>query len=74
MSDKGSGYYLEYRKKSGEIQKAQCFNKEQVAAFKKRLWIHLINDDLTPRIGEGGKKEVSLIDLSQQTRIFGYFD
>ena len=69
-----SGYYIEYRKKSGEIQKASVLNKEQVTAFRNRKFVRLLNDDLTHKTDENGKKLVSLIELSQQTRIFGYFD
>jgi len=74
IKNKGAGYYIEYRKKSGEIQKAQVFNSEQIFNLQGRLFCHPVNDDLTPLTDAAGKKLCSLVSIEKQTRVFGYFD
>lgn len=74
---KDRGYYVQYVDKQGKRQKAMVHYSEQEQGFKniKKLFVRLINDDMTFKTDplQGNKKLVSLVDQSK-CLIIGYFD
>lgn len=65
------GYIVEYTTKEGKKQKALMLLHEQTQDYTKynRVFLHLLNDDLTPMKNEEGKKLISVRYVSELTRI-----
>ncbi len=72
---KQRGYFVEWTTINGARQKGQVFYEDQKPEFKnfKKLFVRLVNDDYTPRLGQGGKKEVGFKNFTNCI-IIGYFD
>ncbi len=72
---KQRGYYVEWTAADGHRQKGQVNYDEQKPEFKnfKKLFVRLVNDDFTPRLGDGGKKEIGVKNFTD-CKIIGYFD
>lgn len=72
---KDRGYLVDWTTTSGHRQKGEVHYHEQTDEFKKtnNLFVRLVNDDLTPKLGDGGKRQVG-VKKASNCRIIGYFD
>lgn len=68
------GKIVTFIDKEGATRKAIAYDKEQHAEFKKhkKVYLHYLNDDLTPKM-ENGKK-VAGFKSPEQLTVIGFVD
>ena len=72
---KNSGVIFQYTDKCGKTQKAKALYSEQAKVFQesKRVFLRLLDDDLTDKKDENGKLLISL-QYEKELTLLGYID
>ncbi len=70
-----SGILYKYVNKDGQIQKAKALHMEQTPNFTDydKLFLRLLNDDLSDKTNNKGQKMISVRHIDEVTQV-GYTD
>lgn len=74
MKGQKGGHIVTFKDKDGKVQKATCIYEDQKPEFGKRLFLRMVNDDMSPKIDPGNGKKLISVKFPEEVTVIGFID